>query len=422
MKTRIFYIGIFIVSVIGLFVVQYQFLRIGLNLAKIQFEQKLENTSKDLKEDFGNENQLSFLIGHSYQDEGYFSLSKDSLQDASRHFTYDFIKDRLKHNRIDTDFSYQLFSEDSLVNLESPFRFENDESVIKYPIILTGYLPDLLDKKLTLELKFQDLNTYFLSQLKGLLIPGFLFLAIIIFVMIWILRMFFWQRNLITITNDFINNLTHEFKTPVFSIGIATKILEKDVDEKQQPIITEIRKQVSRLNKHIEQVLGLASLESKKFMELELMNLRPALLEWCENFKMLAELENFKFSYDVESGNFMLMAASSHLENVITNLLDNAKKYSEAPEIFLKASTQNQQLKIEIIDNGKGISEKDQKLIFKKFYRVSEGDLHKTKGYGLGLSYVKEIIKRHHGKIKVDSKLNTGTTFTILIPLHEKEK
>lgn len=422
MKNRILYIGIFTVAVIGLFIVQYQFLRIGLNLAKIQFNQKLENTSKDLKEDFGTENQLSFLIGQAYQNKGYFTLSKDSLKDASRHFMNDFIKDRLKHNKIATDYSFRLYSEDSLVNLESPVKLDQTEPIISYPIKLEGYLPDLLNKNLTLVLNFQDLNSYFLSQLKGLLIPAFLFLIIITAVMIWMLRMFHWQRNLITITSDFINNLTHELKTPVFSIGVATKILEEDADSKNKMIITEIRKQVNRLNAHIEEVLGLASLESRKVLSLKTLDLRPELKEWCENFKTLSKLENFKFDYSLQPGQYLVKAAPFHFENVISNLLDNAKKYSDSPEISLIASTSKKQLIISITDNGKGISEKDKKHIFRKYYRVSEGDLHKTKGYGLGLSYVKQIVNRHHGKIKLESQLNKGTKITILIPLHEKKE
>ncbi|MDR5589608.1 HAMP domain-containing sensor histidine kinase [Christiangramia sp. SM2212] len=417
MKARIFYIGIFLISVVGLFVVQYQYLRIGLNLAKIQFEQKLENTSKDLKDIFGNQNELSFLIAQSYNNKGYFSLSEDSLKEASRYYIYDIIEDRLKSNKVTTDFSFELYSKDSLIKLKSPASFKNDENLIKYPIALEGYLPDKLNRGLVLELQFRDLNSYFLSQLNGLLIPGLIFLAIIIFVMIWMLRLFFWQRDLITITNDFINNLTHELKTPVFSIGVATKILEKDSSEKQKPIIAEIRKQISRLNNHIEQVLGLASLESKNLMQLKKLDLKPYLEEWCENFKRLSEIENFEFNYDLEPGNYMVKAAPFYFENAISNLLDNAKKYSQDPQIHLKACKKENKLKIEIRDNGKGISKKERKNIFKKYYRISEGDLHPSKGYGLGLSYVQQIVKRHHGKIRVESEINKGTKITILIPL-----
>lgn len=419
MKRRKIYIAVFIISVIGLFVVQYQFLRIGLNLAKVQFQQKIERAEKNLIEDLGRENQLSFLIVESIKGTKYFSLSQDSLQDASRHFLNDFIEDRLVTNNINADFSYHLFSEDNSVDLKSPTNLKSTDSLIKYPIQLSGYLPDMLGKKLTLELQFQDLNSYFLSQLQGLLIPGLIFLAIIIFVVVWMLRLFHWQRNFIIITNDFINNLTHELKTPVFSIGVATKILENDIPERQKPIVLQIRKQVDRLNKHIQQVLDLASIEAKrKFFELKEKDLRPELEEWCGNFKLIAELENFCFEYSLEPGIYRVKVATDHFENAINNLLDNAKKYAEDPRIVLEAYCKDKTLYITIKDNGKGIAIKESRKVFKKFYRVSEGDLHSVKGYGLGLSYVKEVIKKHRGQILLESEVQKGTRITLKLPLH----
>lgn len=281
----------------------------------------------------------------------------------------------------------------------------------------------MLEKEVTLELQFKNLNSYFLSQLQGLLIPGLLFLAIIIFVVIWMLRLFYWQRNLITITNDFINNLTHELKTPVFSIGVATKILEEDIEESKKPIVLQIRKQVARLNKHIEQVLDLASLENrKKYIQIEEKDLRPELLQWCEDFKLLSQLENFKFNFHLEPGPYNMKVALSHFENAINNLLDNAKKYAEDPVISLKAFSKKNDLYIVISDNGSGISDKEKRRIFKKFYRVPEGDLHSVKGYGLGLNYVQEVIKRHKGQIKLESKLQVGTQITVIIPLINAEE
>lgn len=422
MKRRKVYIAVFIISVVGLFVVQYQYLRIGLNLAKLQFEQKIERAGNDLKKDLSQENQLSFLIAQSLIDRNYFTLSVDSLQDASRHFLNDFVEDRLARNKINTDFSYSLYSEDKSINLTSPSISTTKDSVIRYPIKLEGYLPGILQKNLTLELQFIDLNSYFLSQLQGLLIPSVLFLGIIIFVVIWMLRMFYWQRNLITITNDFINNLTHELKTPVFSIGVATKILETDLDENKKPIVLQIRKQLSRINKHIEQVLDLASLENReKFITLEKKDLRPELLQYCEDFKLLSQLEDFKFNFKLEPGVYRIEVALSHFENAINNLLDNAKKYAEDPEISLSAVSEKSWLYIRICDNGKGISEKEKRRIFKKFYRVSEGDLHSVKGYGLGLNYVQEVIKRHNGQIKLESELHKGTQITLIIPLINAE-
>ncbi|MCM4160891.1 HAMP domain-containing histidine kinase [Antarcticibacterium flavum] len=418
MKRRKIYIILFIIAVVGLFVVQYQYLRIGLNLAELQFQQKIERAGSNLKKDLDNENQLSFLLGQSIGSGTYFSLSADSLQDASNYFLNEIVKDRLLANKITANFSYNLYSQDRSIDLRSPVNFSAGDSLIKYPIELEGYLPETLGKEMVLELQFKDLNAYYFSQLHGLFIPGLLFLAIVIFVVIWMLRLFYWQRNLITITNDFINNLTHELKTPVFSIGVATKILEKDLDEDQKRIVFHIRKQVDRLNVHIDQVLELASLETKrKFIDFKIIDIKPELTRWCNDFIMLSKLENFSFQYDMEPGEYYIKVAPFHFENVVNNLLDNAKKYSDNPEITLRAYTLKRNLHICIKDNGKGISEKEKQRIFKKFYRVTEGDLHAVKGYGLGLNYVQEVIKRHKGRIKLESELHQGTEITLIIPL-----
>lgn len=418
LKRRKLYIAIFIVSVVGLFIVQYQYLKIGLNLANMQFQQKIERAGLNLKEDLNRENQLSFLIAESFIGSGYFNLSQDSLQDASRYFLNDFIKDRLLTNKINTEFAYNLYSEDKCIDLKSPVIFSRRDSIIRYPIQLEGYLPQTLNNDLTLELQFKDLNAYFLSQLHGLVIPGLIFLGFIIFVVIWMMRLFYWQKNLISITNDSINNLTHELKTPVFSIGVATKILENNLDENQKQIVFHIRKQVDRLNKNIDQVLELASLENKqKFIEFEVVDLKPYLLKCCEDFKLLSELESFTFNYELEPGEYKVKVALSHFENAINNLLDNAKKYSPNPQIAFKAYCEKSKLHICISDNGRGISAKEKHRVFKKFYRITEGDLHSVKGYGLGLSYVQEVIKRHNGRIKLDSELQKGTLITLIIPL-----
>ncbi|MFO8146359.1 MAG: HAMP domain-containing sensor histidine kinase [Gillisia sp.] len=423
MRRKYIYIGVFIVSVLGLFVVQYQFLRVGLNLAKVQFDRKMATAGMDIQQDLNSENQLTFLVAKAITGEDYFKLSLDSVEDASRFFLNDFLEQRLVSNGIDTDFSYRLYTRDSTDYLKSPTVFKKDKSLINYPIELKGYLPQVIEKPLILELQFQDLNKYFLSQLNGLTIPALIFIIAIILVVIWILRSFYWQSNVITTTNEFINNLTHELKTPVFSIGLATKILEDDLDERQKPLVDLIRQQVERLKRHIDQVLDLASLESgKKIFDFKETDLRPVLLQLCSDFNLLAQMEDIKFSCELQDGKYPVKAEVSHLENAINNLLDNAKKYSDNPEISLKASLQNKKLVISIKDNGIGISAKEKDRIFKKFYRVPNGNLHKVKGYGLGLSYVKEIVKKHRGTISIESEQNKGTTVSIHIPLLKEKK
>lgn len=418
MKRRNIYIAVFVISVLGLFVVQYQYLRIGLNLARVQFDKKIASAGTAIKTDLASENQLSFLVAQAITRDNYFNLSKDSVQDASRYFLNDFLKQKLSENGIKTEFSYRLYTRDTLDYLQSPHRFEDESSLINYPFSLEGYLPAMLGKPLILELEFKDLNSYFLSQLNGLTVPSLLFIIAIIFVVVWILRSFYWQSNVITTTNEFINNLTHELKTPVFSIGLATKILEEETQEKQKPIVAMIRQQVEKLKGHIDQVLELGNLESrKKLFELKELNLQPLLQKWCDYYSVVAEVEKNGFYCEIEDQDFIVMAAENHLENAIANLVDNAKKYSEDPEVKLRAVRDGKKLVISVADNGIGIDPKEKQHIFKKYYRISNGDLHKVKGYGLGLSYVKEIVKRHKGKIKIESETGKGTTVFIILPL-----
>jgi two-component system phosphate regulon sensor histidine kinase PhoR len=236
-------------------VVQYQYLKIGLNLAKFQFNSNLGKVSNDISLGLQSKNQLTYLIGSALRkDTAYFTMSVDSVQDASRYYLKDFITEKLVDNGIDTDFSYTLYTRDSSFYLQSPKRFKNDINAEFYPIELTGYLPTLLKEKVLLELQFNNLNNFFLFKLNAITLPSILFILGIGIAVIWVLKTYYWQRKVITTTNEFINNLTHELKTPVFSIGLATKILEESALQEQRPILELIRQQVKRLSVHIDKV------------------------------------------------------------------------------------------------------------------------------------------------------------------------
>lgn len=419
LKKRNIYIAIFFISIIGLAVIQYQYLRIGLNLAKLQFNSKLGNVSSDIAQGLEPENQLTFLIASALkEDTTYFTNSIDSVQDASRYFLNDYITEKLVNNGIDTDFTYTLHSKDSSFYLQSPKIFEVDDNIESYPIELIGYLPKEFEKKVVLELQFKNLNSFFLSKLNGLTLPSILFILGICIAVIWVLKTYYWQRKVITTTNEFINNLTHELKTPVFSIGLATKILEESALNEQKPILGMIRQQVKRLTVHIDKVLELGNLESSNnVLKLEKIDFRPYLLKLCEEFATLIAIEEVQFTYTLQQGCFLIKAEVFHLENSINNILDNAKKYSLQPIITLNAYSLKNQFIIEISDNGKGISEEEKKKIFLKYYRVNDKEVQTVKGYGLGLSYVKKVIEKHKGKVLMESEKGKGTKISLIIPL-----
>lgn len=419
MSKKHLYIILFIVAIVGLSFIQYQYFRIGLNLAGVQFNQNMGDAVKEIKEDLSQKNELTFLVGSAITKEASnFKLSLDSVQDAAAYFLDDYLQEKLLQHGIKTGYGFSIYKNDSISYLQSKTVFD-DEKLLKYPIGLEGYLPDLMSGKLTLELQFKNVNRYFLSQLNGLTIPSIIFLIIIIVVILWVYRSFYLQKNLITSTNEFINNLTHELRTPVFSIGVATKILEEKDHQDERELVTLIRKQVDRLKGQIDKVLELGIIEGKKgFVKRKAVDLHPILQDLALDFEQLSKLENFEFKSEIQGEGYWVLADVYHLENAVNGLLENAKKYTkENTLIKLMAYIDRNFLVIEVSDNGIGIDSQDQQKIFEKYYRVTDGDLHNVKGYGLGLNYVKRIVNLHKGKIEVKSAIHEGSTFIIKIPL-----
>ena len=414
------YIVLFIIAILGLSFIQYQYFRIGLNLASVQFNQKMGLAVKDIKQGLYQRNELTYLVGTVIaENEANFLLSLDSVQDASNYFMDEFLKQKLLQNGVKADYSYSLYSQDSIHFLSSEKAFSQKDKILSYPIVLDGYLPGLIDQRIILELQFINVNKYFLSQLSGLTIPSIIFLIIIIVVIIWVYRAFYLQNNLIMTTNEFINNLTHELKTPVFSIGVASKILEEKGHKDSKELVGIIRAQVEKLKTQIEKVLELGNIEEKKgFVKRVELDVKPILEHVVQGFTQQAQVNRFSFKSDIIGDSFSILGDAYHLENAISSLIENAIKYSgDEIDISFLAFKKEGKLMISVVDKGIGISQEDIKKVFEKYYRVVDGDLHNVKGHGLGLHYVKRIVHLHKGKIKVESKTGLGSTFTIILPL-----
>lgn len=422
MRLKYFLISIFIISLIGLAIVQYQYLRIGLNLASVQFSRKVEVASATIKEELRSENKLTFLVVSAIKkDTTFFTTSIDSLNQSAKLFLTDFVKDRLLKNGVDADFAYELKNKDSIVYLKSTNQFSKEDKVFHHSIYLEGYLPDAINKDLVLNLNFQNLNLYFLSKLNGLTLPSLIFLVCILLITIWGFKTFYWQQRVIATTDDFINNLTHELKTPVYSIQLATKILEEKSKGEHKTFLTIIQQQTKRLSNHIEKVLELASMDKKKTgILLKPIDFYPVLEKLCKEFEALVSLEQVMFTYQLEGSTYPILGEAFHLENAIKNLLDNAKKYAINPKIKLIALQKQNLLVIRVEDNGVGIDKQDIHKVFQKYYRSNQSNLHGVKGFGLGLNYAHTVIDKHKGKINLESSKNVGTVVTVKIPLYER--
>jgi two-component system phosphate regulon sensor histidine kinase PhoR len=231
------------------------------------------------------------------------------------------------------------------------------------------------------------------------------------------------QKRLSEIQKDFINNMTHEFKTPISTIAVSTEVL-KDPNIVHQPerllnYTTIIEKENTRLKLQVERVLQMARLDKEDIgLKKELVNVHLLIQDAIKNTSAALHEKQGSISCQLDATRHTLEADRLHLTNVLYNLIDNAIKYCKAsPQIVIRTSDSNRNLMIEITDNGIGISPENQKRVFQKFFRVSTGNVHDVKGFGIGLNYVKSIIETHKGAIKLESELGEGSTFKIALPL-----
>jgi two-component system, OmpR family, phosphate regulon sensor histidine kinase PhoR len=230
------------------------------------------------------------------------------------------------------------------------------------------------------------------------------------------------QQRLMELKNDFISNITHELKTPIATVSVALEAL-KNFNGIENPVRTReyldiAQDELSRLSILTDKVLNTSFFDSKGVaIETEKIDLEKTVDSILNSMKLLIEKEKAKVLFEKTGSDFLIEGSSVHLTNVIYNLLDNALKYSPShPDICIVLNDLGETVSFSVSDKGLGIPEEFQKKIFEKFFRMPTGDVHTTKGYGLGLSYVEGVVKAHSGKIEVKSELGNGSTFTITLP------
>lgn len=257
-----------------------------------------------------------------------------------------------------------------------------------------------------------------------MLLGTFLSLLTIIGIYIVSINYMMKQKKIADIKTDFINNMSHEFKTPLATISVATDSLGNDQiahnPEKVKYYSVLIKQENLRMKKQVENVLNMSMLERNEVqLFLKETNLRNLIREISERFMLIVEQREGTLTTDFTADRYILKVDEFHLSNVLVNLLDNANKYSpEAPQISIRTRNDDQWYIIEISDKGIGMNTENKKKIFEKFFREETGNIHNVKGQGLGLSYVKKIIELHKGQVFVESKKGEGSTFTIKLPMN----
>jgi two-component system, OmpR family, phosphate regulon sensor histidine kinase PhoR len=269
---------------------------------------------------------------------------------------------------------------------------------------------------------FPTKKSYIFQSMK-LATPTLVFATVLILSIVLMIYILFKQKKLSEIKNDFINNMTHEFKTPISTISLASQML-KDAGVSKTPqslshISRVIHDETKRLGFQVEKVLQMAIFDKDKSrLKLSEYDINELIHSVVTNFSLKVENKSGHIEEKLEAEQSFLSVDELHFTNVIFNLLDNALKYClREPQLEIKTWNEKQKLYISVKDNGIGIKKENIKRVFEKFYRVPTGNVHNVKGFGLGLAYVKKIIDDHNGTIRVESEINTGTTFIICLPL-----
>lgn len=342
------------------------------------------------------------------------------------------IEDRIKNVELDSmisehlsdvgiflNYEYGVSKSDSTIVLTSGFYDQNSEKD-KYKIRL--FPNDLLSDKVYLTVYFPKKGRYLYKSVLMIGGSSILLTVIIIFAFSFTTYIILRQRRLSEMKNDFVSTMTHELKTPISTISLASQMLKdnsiaqdlKNIDNISRIIDEESK----RLSYQVEKVLQVAIFEKGKIrLKIKEIDINELITSVIKNFELQVASKSGSLKAELEAKNPMIFADEIHITNVVVNLIDNAMKYCRAfPDITVRTESKKKALVFSVIDNGIGIGKEDQKRIFEKFYRVSTGNVHNVKGFGLGLSYVKRIIDEHRWKVKIESELGKYTKFEIYIP------
>jgi two-component system, OmpR family, phosphate regulon sensor histidine kinase PhoR len=336
------------------------------------------------------------------------------------------LKAELINNGVNIHYHFTVTTQDGREVYRCP-DYSEEGSEFTYTQVL--FRNDPSSKMGVVRVHFPNINSYIYSSVK-FMIPSVFFTLILLVTFIITLVIVFRQKRYNEIKNDFVNNMTHELKTPIASISLATQMLNDDTVTKSEKmrkhLVGVITDETKRLRFLVEKVLQMSMFDRKKSsFKKKHLDLNEMVESIANSFSLRVEHTGGKINVDIGAIDSEIYVDEVNFQNVIFNLMDNAVKYRKTDEpvdVFLKTWNDDKWLYLSIHDTGKGIKKDDLKKIFEKFYRVGTGNVHDVKGFGLGLAYVKKVVDLHDGEIKVDSEYGKGSTFTIKLPvIHDED-
>lgn len=433
------------VSLIGIIFIQISWLKNMILLKQEQIKGKVERAVMTVGEELAQYkgNYLSSKIGSAntiFQDE--FTMEFLRPVTIGKRFTATELHDKIKKafNSLELDkveFEFMLATISSrtgsygTIELRSRnFLTEYEDSITNFSTAYPLYAPSgsaaenlALDE--TLMVVALDWKDAAVKELRLRILTSILFTIIIITAFYLTVRTMLRQKKLGEIKNDFINNMTHEFKTPIATISLAVDAMknEKVLQDrgKMNYFSAIIKEENQRMNRQVETILKASQLEKQELeLNMQPLHVHEIIKDVVDNFALQLQQKGGRAELLLNATNDLVTADEVHFSNMINNLIDNAVKYAkENTPLLLKINTQSngKNLTVRVEDNGIGMNKETVKRVFERFYRAHTGNLHNVKGFGLGLSYVKTVVEAQGGDIKVDSVLGRGSIFIIDLPL-----
>ena len=325
----------------------------------------------------------------------------------------------LRSEGIDLDFEFAIYDDDLATKVQTLNFNKSPETTIGIGV----FMDNNNESNYTLYVDFPDRKKYLLSSILWLVVLSIIFTGIIILAFSSAIHQLIKQRKISQIKTDFINNMTHEFKTPIATINLALDAIKnpKIIDDKDKVkrYLGMIKDENKRMHAQVENVLRISKLEKNELnISKERIKLHDLLEDAVTHVELIVEDRKGYVKTHLNAVKSSVLANETHFTNVVVNILDNAIKYSDnAPKIDVSTENVGNNIILRIADQGNGMSKQVAKRVFEKFYREHTGNVHNVKGHGLGLAYVKRIVEDHQGHISVESEKGKGSTFIIKLPL-----
>lgn len=408
-----------VVAIIGIIAMQVYFFQIAFNNEERKLNQKIQVALWNVVEQIYELAEIQYVgedpVVQITQD--YFVVNVKDFIEAE--ILEHYLKRNFEKQNINLDFEYAIYDCQSDEMIYGNYVSMSEKEDRLSNIVLEKHE----DFVYYFGIYFPSREQYILGSINSI----YLLSGILIFVVLFLgyaLTVILQQKRFSDLQKSIVNNLTHEFKTPLSSIALSADVLNEDSIVKEPERIKAysqiIKNQANSLLNHTEQVLGMSEIENTGRLNKKNVNLHELLCNLLDNESWRTRKKQVNFSIELKAKDYTVCADEFHLTNLIVNLVDNAIKYSgDNLDLQIRTDSNKKNIHLSIEDNGIGIDKKYRKKIFKKFFRIPTGNVHNVKGFGLGLSYVQDVIRGHRWKLKLESEVNRGTRFIITIPLKD---